>query len=230
MAEKKYVHAIKIDNETHYLKDEETAAAIEEINKTLEDLLYKEIVVTSFTNNVGTVEIGSTVNSVKLTWATNKTPSSLTLDSSSISASLTEKIFENLNLKPTSVSSKTYTLKATDERSHTATKTTSINFYNGIYYGVGATENGFTSNMIVKLNKSLQNTKAYDFTVTPNAQYIYYAVPSRLGTVTFKVGGFEGGFQPPETVSFTNSSGYTENYLVYRSTNKITGSTTVDVT
>lgn len=200
------------------------------INSTLADLLYEEIAISSFKNNVGTVEVGSTVDSVTLTWTTSKTPSALTLEGASIDSSLTGYTYSDLGLTPTTVTTKTYTLKATDERDYTASKTTSIYFYNGIYYGVGTTASDFTSDFVIALSKKLQNAKAYDFTVNPTAQYIYYAVPTRLGTVTFKVGGFEGGFESPETVSVTNSFGFTENYYVYRSTNTITGSTTVDVT
>ena len=56
-----------------------------------------------------------------------------------------------------------------------------------------------------------------------------YALPTRLGTVTFTVGGFTGGFEAPETLSITNVNGYAENYYVYRSTNKNLGTVSVVV-
>ncbi len=190
-------------------------------------LLYKEITILSFSHNAGTKEIGSTVTGVTLSWSINKTPTKLTLDGETLGVSTTSKTISGLSI--TYKNNKTWTLKATDEENKTATRTTSITFCNGIYYGTGSTESNFDSALVTSLSKRLQTTKAYDFTVNPTNEYIYYAVPTRLGTVSFKVGGFEGGFQSPETVSVTNSSGYTEDYYVYRSTNKITGSTTVDV-
>lgn len=201
---------------------------ITEINGNLSDLMYEPIAISSFTHNAGTKERGSTVTDVTLSWKTNKTPSTLTLDGESLDVSTTGKVLSGLSI--TWNNNKTWKLDVADERDASATKSISITFCNGIYYGVGLTEGGFDSAFVTGLTKRLQTSKAYDFTVNPTAQYIYYAVPTRLGTVSFKVGGFEGGFEAPETVSVTNSSNYTENYYVYRSTNKITGSTTVDVT
>lgn len=192
------------------------------------DILYEPIAISSFSHNAGTKERGATVTEVTLSWTTNKTPETLTLDGAALDASTTSKKITGLSL--TWDNNKTWKLVATDAREASAEKTTSITFCNNIYYGVGTTEGGFTSDFVTGLSKRLQSAKAYDFTVNPSDQYIYYAVPTRLGTVTFKVGGFEGGFEAPETVSVTNGSNYTENYYVYRSTNKITGSTAVDVT
>ena len=45
----------------------------------------------------------------------------------------------------------------------------------------------------------------------------------------FFVGGFEGGFALEKTFDYTNPSGYTEAYDVYKSTNAGLGSTKVDV-
>ena len=60
-------------------------------------------------------------------------------------------------------------------------------------------------------------------------RYIYYAIPHRLGTPVFFVGGFEGGFALEKTFDYQNPSGYTESYDVYKSTNAGLGSTTVTV-
>jgi hypothetical protein len=161
-----------------------------------------------------------------LNWNTNKVPRVITIDSIGIEPNKKSHTFTDLEL----TNSKTYTLKVIDEKDASATKTTTITFCNNIYYGVGTVESGFTESLVKGLTKVLQPSKAYDFTVNPSAQYIYYAVPKRLGTVTFKVGGFEGGFEATETVSVKNDSGYTEDYYVYRSTNPLSTSISVDVT
>lgn len=200
---------------------------IEALQKQIDDIRYEPISITSFTHNAGTKEMGQTVTDVTLSWKVNKTPTSLTLDGALVDANITSKTISGLSV--TWNNNKTWTLVATDDRNAESTKTTSITFCNGIYYGVGTIKSNFDSAFVTGLNKRLQTSKAYDFTVNPSAQYIYYAVPKRLGTVSFKVGGFEGGFEAPEIVSVTNSSSYTEDYYVYRSTNPITGSTAVDV-
>jgi hypothetical protein len=127
-------------------------------------------------------------------------------------------------------SSVTFTLHATDG-TDTDTETSSIAFYNYIYYGTSTVLSGYTEANVEGLaNSTISNTKGRTITLTvADNYYIVYALPVRLGTVTFTVGGFEGGFQSPETVSVTNSAGYTENYYVYRSTNEGLGSTTVVV-
>lgn len=102
-------------------------------------------------------------------------------------------------------------------------------FVNRIFYGVSTVASGYTEANIEGLaGTDLQDSKSKTFSVSPGAsEYIIFAYPTRLGTATFTVGGFAGGFQSPATVSITNASGYTENYYAYRSTNLNLGSTTV---
>jgi hypothetical protein len=114
----------------------------------------------------------------------------------------------------------------------TLTTSTSSNLINRIYWGISDQTSLTESQVEALANSAISNTKGRTFTVVPGVNdYIYYALPVRapLGAVTFTVGGFEGGFESPSTVSITNVNGYTENYYVYRSTNKNLGSTTVVV-
>ena len=105
-------------------------------------------------------------------------------------------------------------------------------FYNYRFWGTTTVASGYTEAEVEALSGSeLSNSQSKTFSVTASAgQYIVYAYPSRLGTATFTVGGFSGGFKSPETVSITNSAGYTENYYVYSTVNSGLGSTTVVVT
>lgn len=197
------------------------------VQAALDDLLYEEIAISSFTNTVGTVEIGTTVDSCTFKWAINKTPTTLTLAGESLDITLTSYTKSDMGLSKTAVGSQSYTLVATDDRDASSSKSTSIYFYNGVYYGVGDTDS-VDSDFILAMTKTLQNSKTKSFTVTAGSgQYIYYALPTRLGTPTFYVGGFEGGFSLDATIDFTNSSGFTESYNIYKSTNANLGSTTV---
>ena len=200
--------------------------ALDTLISQMADVQYEAIAITSFTNNVGTVEMGSTVNTVVLNWATNKTPAALTLDGAAVDAALKTKTIENAGI----TANKTYTLKATDDRDATAQKTTAINFLNGVYWGVAADAESFDSAFILGLTKGLQGSKAKTFTVNAGAgQHIYYAIPTRYGTPAFKVGGFDGGFAKAGTIQFANASGYTESYDVWKSDNAGLGNTTVVV-
>lgn len=190
------------------------------------DLMYEEISITSFSNNVGTVELGSTVTNATLSWKTNKAPVALTLDDQTIDASLTSVSPSGMSLK----SNKTWTLVATDERGATSTKTTAIQFLKGIYYGVVGADITINNAAITSLNKKLQGSKSTTFTVAANdGQHIVYALPASYGTPAFNVGGFDGGFSLRSTFDFTNSSGHTESYCVWISDNAGLGETTVKV-
>lgn len=201
------------------------AGIVGEMKKQLNDLMYEPIEITSLTNNVSTAEMGSTVNDVTISWKTNKVPTALTLEVASVDITLTQKAFTNLGL----TTNKSWTLVATDERDATSQKSTTLNFYNGIYYGA-ASGTTYDSAFVLTLTKVLSGSKARTFTANAGeGQYIYYCLPSRLGTPSFNVGGFDGGFSKVTSISFTNNSGYTENYDIWKSDNANLGSTTVKV-
>jgi hypothetical protein len=91
-------------------------------------------------------------------------------------------------------------------------------FVNRRFWGTSSEASGYTESDVEALSNELSNSKAKTFSVTAETgEYILWASPVRLGTVTFFAGGFEGGFGSPATVSITNASGYTENFYVYRS-------------
>jgi hypothetical protein len=122
-------------------------------------------------------------------------------------------------------SGKTWTLSATDEREATSTKTARLAFGNFIYYGVAQIPSTYNSAFVTALGYS-RLLDGYVATINDDLKddgtglYAFYCSPTRLGTRKFTYGGFTGGFEEPVTVSVTNSAGYTENYYVYRSTNK----------
>lgn len=201
-------------------------SSISEINDKIEDIMYVAVEITSFSNDINIVEIGSTVNSVNLNWVINKMPITLMLDGTEIDAASTTKELTSLNLG----TDKTWTLQATDEREAVSQKTTSVKFYNGVYYGVAVVPETYDSNFIKTLNKTLTNSKSKTINITASTnEYIYYCVPVRLGDCSFNVGGFDGGFTKVSTIQFVNSSDYTEDYDIYKSDNVNLGSTTVKV-
>lgn len=192
-----------------------------DLEQRVSDLEYKPIAVTAFTVSQTVAELGSTVDSVSLTYALSKAPASLTLDGEAVTPMEQSGAITQTGLALTQ--DKTWTLAAADERGAAASKTAFLGFYNGVYYG--ASPDGWQG-----LTKVLTNSRARVFTVDAAAgDYIWYALPKRLGTPTFSVGGFEGGFALLEETAYVNPSGYTETYAVYRSVNSGLGSTTVTV-
>lgn len=197
----------------------------ETVGDALDTILYVPIEIISLTNNIGTLEIGSIVNSLTLNQQTNKTPSRAFLYSKEIDPLLTTYTVNNISINENT----SIVLKVEDEKGNIVSKATSINFLNGIYYGVGANTE-ISDNFIKGLNKSLASFRTFSFNANPGSgEYIWYCIPSRFGNPTFLVGGFEGGFDLVTTFDFTNSSGYKESYDIYRSTNSGLGSTDVTV-
>lgn len=193
----------------------------------ISELEYEPIAIKTFVNDIGTKEIGSYVRSVTLSWSCNKTPTVVTIDNESYLAAVPNVSLTGLNIRE----DKTFTLTVMDERGESATKTTSITFLNGVYYGVAHTPETLDSTFILGLTRNLRTNKLPSFTVTAGSgEYIWYCVPKRFGECVFSVGGFTGGFLLADTVSFTNASGYTEDYYVYRSDSQSLGKTTVSVT
>lgn len=190
---------------------------------------YEEITIKTFAVDNATAEMGSTVTYAGLTYTLSKTPQMVKLDGSDTGS----PYYTNGHLEAhgTWTTAKTFTLLVIDERGTEATKTAKLNFYNNIIWGVAELPSTVNSAFIMGLsNKTLSGTKGRTISVNAGAnQRIFYALPKRLGTCTFTVGGFAGGFSTRLTVSVTNSSGYSEDYYVYYSDNTGLGSTSVVV-
>lgn len=214
---------IKDEYVSKILKNEENITTLQKI---IEDLQYVAITISSFECDKKVIEIGSTVKDITFTWKINKTPETLLLDGEEMDVNSSSYRKTGLSI----TSRKDFTLKAVDNREATASKTVSVNFYNGVYYGVSAIPETVDSTFIVSLQKTLQSTKTKTFNIaSQDNDYIWYALPSRYGTPTFNVGGFDGGFTRKEILDYTNPSGYTEEYWVYRSDNCNLGQKTVKV-
>lgn len=189
------------------------SGSIDDLSARVAALEYIDVKINSFTATPSTCEMGSN-NAIVLAW-TLSTPASLTLNN----ATVTGSSYTATNV----TSNQTYTLVASDGQT-SDTKTVNVSFANQIYWGVAAS----TSSPTTLASKTLSNTKGRTITVNAGSgQYIIYALPKRLGTVTFKVNGFDGGFTEPEERILANASGYSEAYYVYRSVNANLGTTTV---
>lgn len=188
------------------------------------DMEYVPIDILSITNNVGTVEMGTSVTEMTVSWELNKAPARQTLGGESVGVAVRSKTV--------SMEGKTsVTLAVTDERGATDSATTGYNAYNGVYYGASEIPEAVDSTFILSLcDPVLTPNKGRTITVNAaDGQYIWYALPVRLGVCSFAVGGFSGGFDLVDTIEFTNASGYAESYYVYRSGQASLGETKVVV-
>lgn len=216
----KYATGVAVDNAL----DAGLAASAEVVNARggfeslsarLAALEYEDIAIASFTASPSVCELGSS-NTINLAWSLNKAATQQTINGMSVTGN--SKAFTSVT------TNMTYQLSVADGQT-SAIKSVSVNFANQIYFGAAS-----DLTTVTQLDKVLSNAKTRTITVDAGtAEYIVYAIPSRLGNVTFYVSGFEGGFESPVEQILTNTSGYQETYKIYRSTNSGLGLTTVEI-
>lgn len=212
------------------------------IKAILDDLTYVPADITGFSNNVGTVENGQTITDVKFDWTIKGNPTKVTFTSykngADGDATNEDEVVGNkgsrILTKQTITTNHKWTLSVDDARKHHSSRDTWLVFKNKKYWGVGKPENADTvdSAFILALGNSqfADNAKG-DFSVNAtDGNFIFFAVPQAFGnSPAFYVGGFEGGFSLYKTFDFTNASGATVSYNVFKSTNADLGDTTVTV-
>jgi hypothetical protein len=182
------------------------------VQAALDALLYVAPKINSFTNNIGTREKGSSVDSVTLNWAFNKVMATVTLngedvDPASSSATVTG---------PFSMD-QTWTLQASDGQ-NTVSASTSISFAQKRYWGASALTALDDENIIglggSEFASNLDKSVTYDCS---GGMYPYYAYPASFGTPSAAtVGGLAFSDLSVTTQDFTNGSGFVESYNVVR--------------
>lgn len=179
------------------------------------------LAISSFTVTPNLAEKGSTVTSESFQFAVNRLGVALTLEGDAVKGSSATRA-------DALTTDKTYTLRAVLNGAE-KTATASIWFVAPVYYGVSS-DYALADGTVLALTRVLTTSRARTFTVNAGeGQVILYALPEALGVPVFKVGGFEGGFALVGAFDFTNASGHTERYRLYRSVNTGLGNTTVEV-
>lgn len=176
----------------------------------LDRLLYKPLEL--ILNPLSSVELGQSIPYVDLTWSLSTTPDSLsingvgpidtTLRTYRVNGPFTQRVTFTLNAS-----------KGTVSRSASVV----LAFNNRVYWG--ASNKGLlTANDLIGLTGQAMPNKEMAKTISTNSQYIYLAWPSRLGDGLIKVNGLINSAWVKTNLDVTNPYGYTEPYLVYRST------------
>ena len=196
----------------------------------ISDIVYTPIHMCGVSVSPDIVEAGS-MQSVTVYWQASRTPAAINVDGIAVVPAVQSgsKVFTNIT------SDRTFTVSCTDAGSannepYTSTKSATVRFFNGIYFGASAEPSEYNSSFILTLaSKRLQPTPAGSFTVAAGTnQYIYFACPASF-TPKFNVSGFVGGFEVAATITFVNAYGNTMAYTIYKSSNSGLGNTTVTV-
>lgn len=195
----------------------------------LDELLYAPPSITSLTSNpkAGNFEIGSTIIApITFNWTVNK--------------SIVNQILSDIGNVPIDTftaqcdnsitNNKVFTLTVSDGKK-SASRSLGFYFKHPKYWGASIIPDLYDNNFILNLSGyELSDSKASKFTVNASInQYIYFCIPSSWGTPIFNVGGFDGGFYKITELNFTNKSGHTEAYTIWRSDNQNLGSQTITV-
>lgn len=188
----------------------------------LNTLEYIPQTITSFTNNINTVEKGSIITSITFNFTFNKIPTT---------ASINNGIGTVTGNSKTSVvnltSNTTYTLTANDGTT-TVTSNTSVTFLNKVYWGTSANTT-LSNSEILSLNSNvLSSTKNRTITLNGNGQYIYYCYPASMGGATFTFNG-SSVILEKTTLSVTNTLGDVTLYNIYK-TGAIQNGTNLSIT
>ncbi|MEI8087100.1 MAG: hypothetical protein WCG93_12900 [Paludibacter sp.] len=191
------------------------------VEKALDKLLYVTPSVSSFVASIASAEKGQTIDSLSLTWAVSKTMTTQTIDQSvgDVVGLLTKALTAQ-----GIVASKTWTITVGDG-TNTATKTVTLTFYNKRYWGVSALET-LTDAQIIALSSEFSTSRAQSRTLdATGGRYLYFVMPEAFACTTakFKLGGLYMSDWQVTTRSFINASGYSESYMIFRSTNLQTG-------
>lgn len=213
---------------------QEVNASVEDLETDMQTVLreiadlkkFHPIAISNVSNNVGTVELGRSIASVTVTWKLNKSPVSQNVNGTDVDPADRSVVIDG-----PFTSSKTFTVTATDSEDNTTKGSTSINFYNGVYYGALAVGALPTNEEILALARSLQGGRGVNISWTPvSGKRPSYACPTRYGTPKFTIGPNEYEWKKLGTLSFTNGSGnYTENYDVWQHPQDIAESLTITV-
>lgn len=200
----------------------------------LDQLLYVTPAVKTFTSSpaFGDFEIGSTVSNPKLTWSFNKTMTNQNLKVGGTTINLDNPEVREHQYTGDITSNTTFTISGNDNKLKSCSRTGTFSFKHKRYWGVAEVPEQYDSNFILGLAGKEFCTARTKGAFSLNAgagQYMFYCFPASYGTPTFNVGGFDGGFELAATIDFTNASGNTTSFVIWKSENANLGSQSIIV-
>lgn len=197
---------------------------IQNLQEALDQLLYTDLSI-SLSCSPSVKETGEVVDMITFTWSYNKP----------------NIISQTFNGAPLNISDRQYTMNGNfttnttgtvvaNDGTKTITKSTSLQFYPGIYYGSSTIENFNITNLTRVLRANRIMSVVIDGTDDINT-YLYICLPYSYGTPTFTVNGFDGGFELIDNNFQLDryATGTPIRYSIYRSDNGGLGATTINI-
>ena len=201
--------------------------SIQTVQDALNKLLYVETAISlNAVPAPGTYEIGSVINSIQFNWTIDRSVVSLVFNNDTLDTEIRSYTFTG-ELK----TDKSFSLTVNDGV-QSSSRSVSYSFKHRRYWGVSSIPASYDSNFIIGLSNKEYATSRNKSSFNLNAgvgKYMYYCFPASWGTPVFNVGGFDGGFIKEATIDFTNASGHTESFVIWRSENANLGSQNIIV-
>lgn len=189
------------------------------VEKALDKLLY--VPVTVGISGGGTYEIGTTINTVNLTWSTNKDITTQSINNGI--GSLAPEVRNYTHSGQTITSNRTYTITVNDGTQN-GTSSTTVAFMYKRYWGTSS-NTSLNNSQILALGSEFSSTRVQNRTFDcTGGTYFYIVYPASWGTATFKVGGLSFSDMILSTQTITNAVGASVLVYVYRVNNIQTGS------
>ena len=192
--------AVLSETSTNPIQNKAVAAKFKDIEARLEDIITVPLNIQLFDNDLKLYEINSTYSgNITFSWEFSGKAKSLILydqhgvklrddlptDTSKGSIEIPVKLNNSMQ----------YKLLATGLGDSKSEKFTDVIFTYRLFYGAANEPEEYSENFITTLEQSsLQETKVTTFTVAPEDNYVYFALPKKYGKPIFNVGGFDGGF------------------------------------
>lgn len=197
------------------------------------------------------LEVGQALTTPAITWNSNKVEPQavsqyiLTLGNGNISTgNFTFSSFNDPNTYNITTiggtatqQTSSWSVRVTDWAGAQATGTATASWLYRVYYGVTnqstPTDAQILAGVVSETNRPLATGRLSlgIKSVSPSNQYFYVAYPQRFGTTsTLKVNGLNfNDFTQQSIVTFTNASGGTDSYYVYRSNNLLTATYDIEI-
>lgn len=198
----------------------------------------------SITGQNTVLEVGDTITfGVKpFTWSTlndaNIIPSTISITdittSTVIGSNLDNDGAEGLSVDAITENSATnhvWRIAADGVRNEVISRDFTVNWRWRMYYGTSALESLTETDVKALANDYLASGRTASLSVT-SGDYKYIAYPQTFGLATAfndPVSGFPVAMEAPVTVNITNAFGVSQDYYVYRTTNPVLGSFTINV-
>ena len=203
----------------------------ENVRDLLDELLFTAISISSFSTSIVNYEIGTVLTSLGLNWTLSKSPTTQEITSGFLLTPPTLTTTQRSVTLSLNNANSNFTISLTvSDGTVQVTANIDIRFLSTFYFGKSVIPSNINSAFLISLGKELRNNRNKTFSVNLGAnEYAWLAFPTKFGTPSFTINGFNSSLVLASTFLHTNEAGGQEDYFVYRTEFPNLGQTTIGV-